>query len=254
MATSKLSYRSKVNERSKIELRRIKRDLPNAIEAVDQYGKIDLYELGIDWNNCVLLNTKGNGIRFTLDQKRLDHDSLKGLVEIQKEKLWTGFVPYANITLYDKGRLVGKPGLTRSEIINSVGEAVNVASKLEIITDDILPPGEITLPVINGSGSNGARKTGENEDYRAMVAELLSRSRGIIATRKNEQFGDYMIVETNQDFFIAYNKNYGEAPYIVKDLEVLKLDKQSIRNGNFFVRRLRRDTRGDWQSRLKEYC
>ena len=254
MATQKLNYRSKVNDRSKIELRRIKRDLPNAIEAVDRYGKIDLYELGIDWNNCILLNTKGNGIRFSLDERKSDQNTLKGIVGIQKDKVLTGFFPYANITLYDKNRLVGRPGLTRSEIINSVGEAVNIGSKLEIIGDEILSAGEITLPVMNGDGSNGGRRGAENEDYRAMVAELLSRSRGIIATKKNEQFGDYIIVETNQDFFIAYNKNYGEAPYIVKDLEVLKLDKQAIRRGDFFVKRLRRDLRGNWQSRLKEYC
>lgn len=253
MAIPKINYRSKVNERAKNELRRIKGDLPNAIEAVDQYGKIDLYELGVDWNNCVLVNTKGNGIRFTLDERKLDKNTLKGLVGIQKEKLLTGFFPYANITLYDKNRLVGKSGLTRGEIINSVGEAVNIASKLEIISDEILPPGEITLPVINGKGRHGGERR-EYEDYRAMVAELLFRGRGIIAARKNEQFGDYMVVETNQDFYIAYNKNYGEAPYIVKDLDILKLDKQSIRQGDFFVKRLRRDQRGNWKSRLREYC
>ncbi len=252
MGKEKLNYRSRINERAKIELRRIKRDLPDAIEAVDQYGKIDLYELGIDWNNCILLNTRGTGINFNLNER--EQPALSGVVGIQKEKLWTGFVPYANITLYDKDRLIGRTGFTKSEIINSVGEAVNIASKLEIISDEILPSGEINLPMINGEGNGSGKRGGDEEDYKAMVAELLSRSRGIIATRKNEQFGDYMIVETNQDFFIAYNKNYGEAPYIVKDLGVLKLDKQSIMKGDFFVKRFRRDRRGDWQSRLKEYC
>jgi hypothetical protein len=48
---------------------------------------------------------------------------------------------------------------------------------------------------------------------------------------------------------VAYNTNYGEAPYIVTDLSALEQDKQTvIRKGDAI--RFRRDRRGDWAKKI----
>lgn len=68
----------------------------------------------------------------------------------------------------------------------------------------------------------------------------------------NAQFGKYIVVETNQGWHIAYNKNYGEAPYIVLDPNLLLLDKQTLRRTKSAIRFIRRD-QGGWQTELRKY-
>ena len=52
--------------------------------------------------------------------------------------------------------------------------------------------------------------------------------------------------------FIAYNRDYGEAPYIVTDLKHLLRDKSSLISSGDAIRH-RRDYRGDWVSRLRGF-
>ena len=229
------------NERAKIEFARMERRFPYAVDAVREYGRISLQEVGLDWNRCVFEKLRRGGIVFSLGGENGSWNrTLDGVVR--------------NIG-HDHRGLDVKKGMTGVDFsdnyfVNSVSEGVQVCSRLEIVTDELLPSG--TVNPSDGEGGHRGYPDTDDEQYRIFAAELLERAKTIIVSMPNGAFGTYIVVETHPGYFIAYNKKYGEGPYIVDDFETLFLDKQKIRKGGLAIR-LRRDRRGDWEERIREF-
>lgn len=235
------------SERSKIDFTKLQEGFIPAREAIDQYKKISLTDMGIDWNSCILGNGRSKIISFSVGAEyKSNYDSISGIIKDFGREEYKLFVTGGSGNL-------GSSGFTEGYIIASVSEAVDIASKLEIITDNILPPGEMPAVFGDGNSTGGGISNPDVASYRAFAAELLSGARSIIVSKPNEDFGDYIVAQTNQGWFIAYNRSYGEGLYIVPDLDTLMLDKQTIRREGSAIR-IRRDRRGNrWKDRIRDY-
>ena len=230
------------NLRAKIEHARMQKMFPNAVETVRGYGPIVLSEMGADWNRCIFERTKRGGIIFTLGgENGSRHMILDGMVRN---------VGYDNIRI-DVQKGISGVDFSDNYIVNSVSEGVQVCSKLEIITNELLPSGD--EPPASGEGSGDRTYPDkDNEQYRIFAAEVLDKAKKIIVSTHCRAFGKYVVVESHQGFFIAYNKDYGEGTYIVDDFELLLFDKQTIKKEGLAIT-FRRDRRGNWEDRIREY-
>jgi len=225
--------------RAELDFRILGERFPEASQRVQSLGMLDLAEVGIDWNLTVLQPYKsGRGLIYLLGE----HDRLSGRIRDVGHN-------QAGIEVFNPA-LIGTNGFYNDNIIRNLSEAVAYAAKLEILNDvEILPQGEIA----RSSGASNPRGHVDSDDsqYRAFAYELLARSRRIVVTRVGRDFGDYIVTEMPSGFFVAYNTNYGEAPYITLDICTLMKDKQTIRENKDAIV-FRRDRRGNWAERILE--
>jgi len=221
-----------------------------AFQALSSYKELSLKNLGIDWNPTTLKFTSKGQMRFSLGGASGNDLEVGGSIYDQGN-----LSPVISISR--GGEHVGKDVMTNDYIVTSLSEAIGLTSKLEIKDGtEFLPSGEqdkIRLSRDNGIEDKVMSMEYIDEaKYRAFAAELLHKSKGIILGKKNDQFGKYIVVHTPLDWFVAYNKSYGEAPYVVANFNDLLMNKQElIDSGNAI--RSRRDPRGDWRARLREF-
>jgi len=214
-----------------------------ALAAMEPLPELLLSQLGIDWNSTYL-EWKKRKLKFRLAEEHIGQNSIEGLIHDSGHR-----TPI--ITVTEGMEHLGSLGMTNYYIVHSLSEAVAIASKLEVMERvEFLPSGPAER---TPSGIGGWEMDQDIELYKRFVAELLARSKSIIVGRVNQVFDKYLVVKTAQDWFVAYNKNYGEAPYVVTDINDLFLDKQTlIRTKGAF--HFRRDTRGNqWIERLREF-
>lgn len=236
-----------VSTRSKVEYSRMQREYPLAREKLEQYELISLPEIGIDWNQTTFMRGSRHSIDFCLPNEYVASSTLVGHIK-------NGGRDQPLIEVVDSEHIVGCASMTSDYIIRSLSEGVSLLSKLEILEDTELLPSGHTFVTHQGdnthprSSFNGA----EDKRMREFAQELQEKGVGLCIARLNEQFGDYVVVRTTQGWYIAYNRNYGEAPYVVTDLNTLKQDKSGARRSGDVIW-FRRDSRGDWVNRLRQF-
>jgi hypothetical protein len=115
---------------------------------------------------------------------------------------------------------------------------------------EFLPEGEKEpgLKFPNGEGKGPV----VDERMRAFARELTDLCDELIVGRVNKTFGRYVVVKTKQGWYMAYNKSYGEGPYIVPDLNDLLQDKTFLIETSGAIR-IRRDHRADWTEKLRRF-
>jgi hypothetical protein len=236
-----------VSERSKIDYARMQGNYPLAREKLDRYHEVSLPEIGIDWNPTTFMRGSHHCIDFCLPNEYVASSTLVGHIK-------NGGRDQPTIEVVDSDHLVGCASMTSDYIIRSLSEGVSLLAKLEILEDTELLPGGHTLVTHKGNNTHPRSPFNGTEDKRMkeFAQELQEKGTGLCVARINKQFGDYVVVRTEQGWYIAYNRDYGEAPYVVTDLNTLKQDKSSARKSGDVIW-FRRDSRGDWVNRLRGF-
>ena len=216
----------------------------DAKKSLGLYKRVSLEEMGVAWNPTVLEASGRGTINFRysplgggeISGQIRDGGSCNPIVEVKN-----------GIALINRGQMCD------DYLLESLAEAIAITSKLDIQDGvEFLPSGESEPQSQLGNGGSSNPVGNDDARFQAFAEELLNAGKAIIVGRTNHQFGKYIVVETNPGWYIAYNKNYGEAPYIVNELELLLLDKQTLIKSGDAIRH-RRDPRGDWVKRLREY-
>ena len=224
------------SERAKRNIELIAEGLPKAYQVIEANGPVSLANLGLDWNHTTLERTRRKGIDFSLTDA-ININSLSGNVKNG------GY----NIPLINVYNLIGH--MSDDYVFNSLGEAISVVSKLNIQDEvEFLPMGEIGPR--DNRGESTQRLIPDHDEYRTFLGELVTSAEEIIVGRVNKQFGDYVVARTPIGFYLAYNRDYGKAPYVVADVETLLKDRQSIRRDGDAIRVVRN---GNWIEKLREY-
>ena len=229
--------------RAKIEMKQLAENYHGALDKVKQYDRICLTEIGFDWNSTTLSRGKGSSIEFMLGNEYVGSEYVSG-------RIHNGITPVPVIEAYDPKNLIGSSSMTPDYIINSINEAVKISKKLNIMENFEFLPGGEQDPGIKGNGGKG-KPSIVDPRMKAFARELTEVCEELIVGRVNKVFGDYIVVKTKQGWYMAYNKDYGDAPYIVLDIQDLLQDKTFLIKTNGALK-CRRDHRGPWPERLRK--
>jgi hypothetical protein len=229
--------------RGQTGLVKIVKGFDKARDTVKKVETVNLSEIGIDWNNTIL-DAKGKAIGYHVGNPGTEDSYVDG-------KIRNMGYDEVGVEVYNP-QMIGIGNFSNDDVISYLAEAITYTGKLNIVNNEVfLPSGKDP----NKGGGPRERSPGGpeigTEQYRIFAAELLNRSKEIIVGQQGKSFGDYIVAEMPSGFFVAYNKAYGEAPYVVTDLDILLQDKQTIiKNGDAI--RFRRDRRAgsDWTDRL----
>ena len=232
------------SERARMDYTAIQENFFDVLKVMSNYSELSMQKMGFDWNFVDLMKGR-KGVDFFLGSENVGGEGLEGTVRDKGRQ--------TPIITANDSSIIGASEMTPNYITRSLREAFDIARKLEIHEDtEFLPSAESSgIVVPRGEGSGVAGKP-DQKRFKAFASELLNSAKSIIVGRKHQEFGNYIVAETNQGWFIAYNKNYGEGPYIVDDLDMLIFDKSTLRDSGEAIRH-RRDPRGDWVKTLRQY-
>ena len=215
-----------------------------AADNVRKIKRVDLSGMGFDWNGSI----------FTPSGKKIEYSV--GNVYSDRQEPVRGNIGNVGrgqigISVYNPG-LIGVGSFGNDEIIRTLAEAVGYTSKLDILDDTVfLSKGRIERDVLEDGGvakeGLGKRQLGVDvERYRNFTKDLSSRANRIIIGQCGDSFGNYKVFQMSSGFYVAQSPLYGDATYVVTDLDVLLQDKQSIREGKDAII-IVRDNRRAWE-------
>ncbi len=233
--------------RAKAEHARINENFPKARKNLTNLISVSMPLIGIDWNSAVLKRLAGSKVGFSM----FDENQVGGPDNYAQGKVIHDIydTPGLEIAVENNAR-VGKAGLTHDYIVRALEEAFEYTGKLKILEDtEFLPQGESEPQEYNGLGHGGnGNSEGDPDAYRKFAMDLLRASKSIIKGKVNDQFDKYIIGETNQGWYIAFNPNYGDAPYAALELGALKQSKRELAESKDAIKHIRL---GNWQERLR---
>lgn len=228
--------------RAKIDFSNLEGLFSEASDNLKTTGSVNLAQIGIDWNPCVL-KSKGGKIGYDVN-----HYSDENIISGQIRNVGRNEI---GIEVYSG--TVGASGLGNNDIIRYLSEAVNYASKLRIMENvTLLPAGETHEAQENPKESSSrACESRDVPEYQAFSRELIDMAERIHVARKDGSFGNYLVTEMPSGWIVAYSKNYGEGAYVVDSMETLLQDKPTIRKNGDAIR-FRRDRRSGngWMDRI----
>ncbi len=232
------------SNRAQMDFRGIESKFSGAVANVSKIGGVNLSQMGIDWNPSILTST-GKSLSYSISNLYSDStEPIKGKIRnCGHDKI--------GIEIYNPN-MIGRSGYGNDEIIRCLSEAVEYSDKLEILDETtFLPMGETGEKTPKESKRKAPEVERDLIQYRLFAEKLLNMANKIIKGRSEGSFGDYVVAQMPSGFFVAYNANYGEGPYVVTDLDILLQDKTTIRKNNDAIR-FRRDRRAGnkWIDRI----
>ena len=234
-----------VSERAKLDLERIGEHFHDVLEKLQVHERLSLPEIGIDWNQTELLKNGGSAILYNMAHNVIDDLQVGGKIQVNNNDETQIYVSRGASDM-------GRAGMVNDFVIGNLTEATSLVNKLEILEGtEFLPAGEKLEA--NGNGHPGGNSIQiDDERMRQFAYVLLNSAEKIFVGSVNEQFGDYIVARTMSGWYVAYNTNYGEGTYVVPDLDDLLRTKSDLLSTKDAIT-LRRDPRGPWVDRLKEY-
>jgi len=229
--------------RAKIDMSLIRENFHPTLDKLRQYGTVSMKDAGFDWNSTVLEKGKGSAINFYLGNEYVENAFIQGRVH-------NGTVISPAIEVYGGSRNLGISSMTQDYVIRSLSDAMKIIRKVKLMPGTVFLPSGNQLPPTENSGDSG--KELDDKRRKNFLMELTEGCEELILARLDRRFEDYTVAKMKSGWYIAYNQDYAEGPFIVTDLEYLLLPKTELIKTSSAIR-FRRDARGDWPDKVRRF-